>query len=120
MTNDKKSRRRFLADMLFLGGGVTAAALIGNSFRGDPPPEPAVTGPGPQPATTPGPSDIPPQPQPDGGFVVTKGESIPPTHRPKPYQPSSAVDGDFEIGTIQEVPPVVKGSVPAPAQPTTD
>ena len=26
-----KSRRRFLADMLFLGGGATAAALLANS-----------------------------------------------------------------------------------------
>lgn len=34
----KKSRRRFLADMLFVGGGLSAAALLAKSQLGPPAP----------------------------------------------------------------------------------
>ena len=42
----KKSRRRFLADMLFVGGGLTAAAILAKTqFLPDlPTPEPAIAG----------------------------------------------------------------------------
>lgn len=46
MEKEKKSRRRFLADMLFVGGGLTAAAVLAKSQlleRLDPTP-PAVAG----------------------------------------------------------------------------
>ena len=46
MEKEKKSRRRFLADMLFVGGGLTAAAVLAKSElleRLDPTP-PAVAG----------------------------------------------------------------------------
>ena len=45
MSHQRKSRRRFLADLLFAGGVVSAAALLarqtGQSLQ---PPEPAVPG----------------------------------------------------------------------------
>lgn len=45
MSQERKSRRRFLADLLFAGGVVSAAALLarqtGQSLK---PPEPAVPG----------------------------------------------------------------------------
>jgi hypothetical protein len=36
-----KTRRRFLADLLFLGGGVTAAAILAKSFVPDDQPKPS-------------------------------------------------------------------------------
>lgn len=40
----RKSRRRFLADMLFLGGGLTAAGLLAKSQLMTPEPEPVPAG----------------------------------------------------------------------------
>lgn len=44
-SGDRKSRRRFLADMLFLGGGLTAAGMLAKYQLASPPnPEPSVAG----------------------------------------------------------------------------
>ena len=74
MSEKKLQRRKFLADLLFAGGGLTAAALIARvSHGGEPepiPPEPVVVG-----------TPAPPEPVP-GQMVVpephVKGEAIPP------------------------------------------
>ena len=88
-----KSRRRFLADMLFLGGGVTAASLLAKStLLGDPQPEPTAT--------------------PDPDIVRTRGATVAPEHEePVP-------DGNFVIPEdepqTEECPPQIKGKVKLP------
>ena len=97
----KKSRRRFLADMLFIGGGVTAAALLAKSQlldSPDPSRPPDIAGAmvAPQTDSTPKVCETPRAPLPgepvppdvDGDFALpadnsvhSKGESNPPTHR---------------------------------------
>ena len=98
---NKKSRRRFLADMLFIGGGVTAAALLAKSQLLEstgPSHSPEIAGAmvAPQTDSTPKICETPRAPLPgeplppdvDGDFALPeepsvhmKGESIPPTHR---------------------------------------
>lgn len=77
-----KSRRRFLADMLFLGGGATAAALLANSL-GSGPEQVAST-----PAKTPAPK------------VCEEPKKMQPNSRPEP-----AVDGEFELQQCEEQEP---------------
>lgn len=90
---NKRTRRRFLADMLFLGGGVTAAAMIAKSQMGkEPTPEPPLAGavappeavktPCPTPAqTTECPPPLPGEPMPpeiEGEFVLPEDPPAPP------------------------------------------
>jgi len=87
MGEDRIKRRRFLADLLFAGGALTAAALAARAIAAYPPAEPLVMGssaqPEPIPADTPKPMQFTASPVPVdsgalGGFVVqTK-----PDHRP--------------------------------------
>jgi hypothetical protein len=56
--SDKRSRRRFLADMLFLGGGLTAAGLLARSQFSSPQPEPTPSY-APTPASTTAPPPVP-------------------------------------------------------------
>ena len=96
-----KSRRRFLADMLFMGGGLSAAALLAKTQLGDShgpkPPDiagdvvgpieqppinqpPVMAGAGPAPDQTPCEPPPPPpgEPIPPETPVHSKGESKPP------------------------------------------
>lgn len=103
-----KTRRRFLADLLFLGGGLTAAAILAENFR-----TPTATDPTPTFAATPTPEgtpEAPPQPEgkvaiPDGDYVqappaeptpppVVKGEMKPPQAAQTPHAcPEPAIEG---------------------------
>lgn len=93
---NRRTRRRFLADMLFLGGGVTAAALIAKNQTGSPPVDhPPLAGavappqdpnafktPCPTPARTPeSPPPLPGEPMPpevEGEFVLPEDPPPPP------------------------------------------
>lgn len=117
---NKKTRRRFLADMLFLGGGVTAAALLAKTrFAGPGEIPPDVAGAmempsdlNPTPCSTPG--ENPPMP----------GEPMPPQIKGESAPP--AYDGDFEIpedevhsrgDMIQPPPPPKTGGKPVAPRP---
>lgn len=78
-----RSRRRFLADLLFLGGSVTAASLLAKStfLQGD-----GQTPSRPEPTTTPKEPVVPPSPDtphpgqmvlPDGDYVEPQVECEP-------------------------------------------
>lgn len=95
----KKSRRRFMADVLFLGGGLTAAALLAktklmDSGLGNPPVTAGVMCPPedlhPTPQATPTPEDCAPMPgelmpaQPpedlknaEGNFIIPEADPTP-------------------------------------------
>lgn len=101
-TSNSKSRRRFLADMLFLGGGATAAALLAKSWSGESPKPDAS----PTPKVTPKkaePIDHPDGPYP-GQMVMPKGESKPPETMPD---------------KIECEEPAVRGLVAPPTKPVT-
>lgn len=109
---NKRSRRRFLADMLFVGGGVTAAALLAKSqFLDDKPVQPvtghtpppieppplagaAVPEQNPTPCETPN-TPLPGEPMPpeiEGEYVLpdpahTKGDYVQPNPAPQPREP---------------------------------
>lgn len=71
MTERRKSRRAFIADLLFLGGGVTAVALVG-TFRGP----------------VDGPERLPPA-----------SDAADSQTQPRPLPPSTpATDGELESG----------------------
>lgn len=86
--SDKRSRRRFLADLLFLGGGLTAAGLLARSQLATPEPEPVPAGsvPVPVPASpTPEPVPVP------AGAVPVRPHSTTPTIEGK-VAPASCPD----------------------------
>lgn len=100
MSESPKSRRRFLADLLFLGGAAGAAAFLAKSQLGEPTPAPAVS---PTPtdcklpaelSPPPGSAPVPP-PQEAGNMVVPPPEEPkmlgdvepPPPPRTPPSQP---------------------------------
>ena len=75
MSGDRKTRRRFLADMLFAGGAVTAASVMGYvATHWEPKPVQQPPGamlpctPQPSPATAPTP--IAPEMLPDGDMMI--------------------------------------------------
>ena len=99
-----KSRRRFLADLLFLGGGITAASMLAKStFLSETQPTPIVT---PTPETV-DPVDIP----------STRGEAV---MVPDGAYEEPAAEGNFVIPEEQpkaeECPPQVEGQrkIPEP------
>ncbi len=95
MSEKKRNRRKFLADLLFAGGGLTAAALIAKTQSGGEapaphPPEPAPPPPiepVPQPEAVPGLVAPPaPEPQIEGRVAMpelqrSKGEAVPPQYQ---------------------------------------
>lgn len=99
MTEQQKntrSRRRFLADMLFLGGGVTAAAMLAKARLAPTPPEPVAVGAMEVPVElrtnpTPNPAQSPVCPP------AMKGEPMP-----------VEVEGEFVLPE-SECPPEIKG-----------
>ena len=89
-----KSRRRFLADLLFIGGGATAAAILAKSWTAaPPPPDPKAS---PRPRSAPKKTPIPDQPE-------------------GPY-PGNAVFPDHLVETSTAPPPAALGE-PAPQKP---
>ena len=104
-----RSRRRFLADMLFIGGGATAAAILAKSWTDSTlPPEPQLA-PSPCPTT----DQTTPVLQPDGPFP---GNAVFPDHLVEtPHQPEPpATLGEPAPQECQE--PMVEGRTVAPKQ----
>ena len=109
---NKRTRRRFLADMLFLGGGVTAAALIARSQLGSQPVEPQVAGDMEVPI-----ADATPCPAP------TQTPDCPPPMPGEPVMVPPPVEDPNIAGEVMMPPPentpAVKGDVAAPPPPKT-
>lgn len=105
----KRSRRRFLADMLFLGGGITAAALVAKNKFSTPEPDPNVMG------AMEIPTDLKSPPMP--------GEPMPPqiegeVEMPEACpSPSPAVDGDYVVAPAPPREPALGGKPVAPKTP---
>ena len=85
-----KSRRRFLADMLFLGGGVTAAALLAKTQLSTPDPAPTT------PPDVAGEVVCPEQPVP-AGAVPAPDLSPKPEALPGEFVPPQAHPSDIPI-----------------------
>lgn len=95
MSQEKMNRRRFLADLLFAGGAISAAALLAQSSRkqaGNPNPSP------------------PPPPEPPVEDVKLGGAVCPPQEQPSPPPPPPQ---PHPAGA--PMPPRVKGDVAVPA-----
>lgn len=108
MSEKQRTRRKFLADLLFLGGAAGAVAFLAEARQDSP--QPAQT---PQPAGTPAPPEeckvpepeqppgpppgsVPPPPQEEGNFV-----------QPEPKEPASL--GDVEYAPAPPPEPQVRG-----------
>lgn len=94
MSGDKKTRRRFLADMLFAGGAVTAASVLGYlATHTKPVPEQHPVG-AMVPATPPPTPAIAPTPlselQPDGDVAYPRPEKQKCETRPDALRPAGA------------------------------
>ena len=106
---NRKTRRRFLADMLFLGGGLTAAGVLAKSqfLEAKPTPEPVAAGATPMstpaPSCTKAPLEIPPE--------VEGGMKLPPPQPVKPARPSADPFAQRDNG------PATAGGVRAPSRP---
>ncbi|MCA9794126.1 MAG: hypothetical protein KC910_20095 [Candidatus Eremiobacteraeota bacterium] len=83
MSEDKIKRRRFLADILFAGGGLTAAAFLAKAQFGQPDPPPTDP---PEALATP---ECAHTPEPD---IRAKGEVAP----PEPLPPEPAMPGKMK------------------------
>ncbi len=93
MSGDKIKRRRFLADLLFAGGAVTAAALLAQAGDAEKKPSPSPT---PQKTQCP--------PQLDGDVAIPTSPS------PKPPEPVLG-------GKPMAPQPMVKGEARPPVKP---
>lgn len=97
MSEDKIKRRRFLADLLFAGGAISAAALLARATQGQ-----SQTVATPSPVNTPcvkNPQAPPPSPQIDGDVAI----------------PEPALGG--KVAAPQPVRPQIKGDVAIPQRP---
>lgn len=77
--NPPKSRRRFMADLLFLGGGLTAAAVLAKTHLGI--------------------GDLL-EPEPDVAGLMEMPLPAPektPNNEGSKYQPGSPIDGDYAL-----------------------
>ncbi len=115
---NKRTRRRFLADMLFLGGGVTAAAMLAKTQFASPShpvaagamevPVDLQTSPTPDPAHSPEcPPPMPGEPMPmevEGEFVLPESECPP------------DIKGDVQVAP----PPPKLGGKPIAPRPNGD
>jgi hypothetical protein len=104
-----KSRRRFLADLLFLGGGVTAASLLAKSalLQGQPDqPKPVVK---PEPVVIDEPV-VPAQPMP-GSVALPEGDYI----EPKPEEIKEVIQEP--PAQKEECPPQIQGRMKVPEPP---
>ena len=118
MNNESpKTRRRFLADLLFLGGGITAASLLAKSaFLDDDPPSP-------EPQLVSEPSDpLPPssdEPMAAGDVDIPDRDFVEPDCEVKPEKaakPPVAERDPFSKGG--DAPPAVRGLVAVPSEPS--
>ncbi len=99
MSSKKSTRRRFLADLLFMGGALSAGAFLSHSDAQVPTPSPTPKGaPKPVPTASPSLRGEPMPPQPDGDFVAPQPS---PTCAP-------AIEGESRIE------PIVEGKSVAP------
>lgn len=115
-----RSRRRFLADMLFLGGGITAAALLTKS---------QLDGTSPLPDPSPSPLNPPPQlppkepePHPAGAVPIERppmvqGEIEAPNCTPSPQTPPEIQLDDRPHSAGVRFEPQVEGRRIAPNGP---
>lgn len=115
-----KSRRRFLADMLFLGGGITAAALLAKTVGNESQPS--------KPATSPSPKELAQpveHPVPQGEMMIPEGDMVmpePPGKEPvtstkksdcqEPTEP--VIEGRVAPPAPQQVPPLNPNKIPPP------
>ena len=108
-----KSRRRFLADLLFLGGSVTAASLLAKSTLFE---DGGQSPPSPKPMTTPNEPVPPPPDTPNPGqMVLPDGDYVEPK---VDCEPTPEVCEEPQIEgrrvTPQEPLPHPAGAVPLP------
>ena len=106
-----KSRRRFLADMLFIGGGATAAAILAKSLTVAPPPA--------DPNASPAPCSTPKKlADPIGSEGPYPGNAEFPQHlieNPQPQSPPTLGDpAPQEEAQCEE--PMIEGRTVAPKQ----
>lgn len=105
MSDEKIKRRRFLADILFAGGAISAAALLAKATQGPgrpiPTPTPACSQPSPASVAT-------PEVQLDGDIALPQAQ---PSKTPEPalggkvVQPQSPqVKGDFVQPRAKPIP----------------
>ena len=107
-----KSRRRFLADLLFLGGSVTAASLLAKSTLFE---DGGQTTPTPEPMSTPlEPVELPDTPNP-GEMVMPEGDFVEPKIECEPT-PENCEEPQVEGRRVapQEPIPHPAGAVPLP------
>ncbi|MGE0493433.1 MAG: hypothetical protein AB7S38_29765 [Vulcanimicrobiota bacterium] len=103
MSEDKIKRRRFLADVLFAGGGLTAAAFLAKAQFGQP--DPPLVKPSPRETPT---CAHPPEPDRRG-----QGEGAPP-HPAPPTQPEPAVPGKMKAPNPRPIELQLEGEVEMP------
>lgn len=90
---EKKSRRRFLADLLFMGGGITAAALLAKSISSEPSVEPS---PYCSPVDAPqvmGEIEMPKDPVKAGEMVLPESVKASPQALSSPANPEPTIEG---------------------------
>lgn len=107
-----KTRRRFLADLLFVGGGLSAAALLAKSKFGS-----TVISPEPDIAGVVAIPEIDATPNCDPNLALP-GEPVPPKPSETPAVHPPDIEGDVELPppaqTPVKRPPAIKGKVAAP------
>ena len=111
--SERKSRRRFLADLLFLGGGLTAASLVAGTVLRESSStvvEPALFSDPPHPPLSNEPIAAGEMEIPDSDFTDQKSECE--TQPDKPQKPQLTERDPFSQGG-EDTPPVSKGAVPA-------
>lgn len=105
-SNSKKSRRRFLADMLFLGGGLTAAGLLAKAQMA-PEVEPQIAGKVAAPVKNCPPTPSGPVP---GEAVAVQAHEPRPEPSVAPPTPDPGAAGDAVLpGPMLEVEPNPRG-----------
>lgn len=108
MSEKKLRRRKFLADLLFAGGGLTAAALIAKA-AGGPGAEPQVAGVVCPPESLPTPVEPPPEQHVEGDFVEPVPQDPQLGGEPMPPQPEPMIEGKVVMPE-----PHLKGDVAVP------
>ncbi|MGE0493434.1 MAG: hypothetical protein AB7S38_29770 [Vulcanimicrobiota bacterium] len=114
MSDDKIKRRRFLADVLFAGGGLTAAAFLAKAGLDRHEPNPGVAGDMkmPQPANTPVASPTCEDPEIEGDVALPEPEQTPCEKPPLTPQDEPNVAGGMR--PPQPPPEALPGRVAVP------
>lgn len=121
MSEDRKTRRRFLADLLFAGGAVTAASVLGYAatHTGAPAaagtPTPAVPAETPAAPVTPAAQETPICPDPDlqPGGAAPPPREVMPSGRAAPSRPRPVTRDPMAPSSIREDTQPEGGARPA-------